>query len=306
MKIIRHLSFLFAISTLIAFVSSAQAAPVPEEFGSAKITPLSPTQVVEITPPYGYATKPIRVRLSKSEQDMIRLLQNIAKNWNSDFPPPQENLQWRIEASAERSRTLALSIDVLDATQAFYSVPAYIDARPIVVIVARSQAFIKQQVASLGCRPSLERNGGQYQMGATNGYVPNDEPAWFREGLAEIISGLSRVRASNGRMSYLDFHVIRIRRFFDWTKNCVAPLRTYRRTGDAGVGCEYLRGAAAFEMLLARHGGIPKVIELSTSIDSTNDFYASFRQVYGFSVTAFEKKADIYAQHSRTVTVLGP
>ena len=370
MKIIRHLSFLFAISTLIAFVSSAQAAPVPEEFGSAKITPLSPTQVVEITPPYGYATKPIRVRLSKSEQDMIRLLQNIAKNWNSDFPPPQENLQWRIEASAERSRTLALSIDVLDATQAFYSVPAYIDARPIVVIVARSQAFIKQQVASLGCRPSLERNGGQYQMGATicnrrvivinltgyfflksatqfitptmeqrsepllsrtpfaevdrnlsglahewthvvrseftNGYVPNDEPAWFREGLAEIISGLSRVRASNGRMSYLDFHVIRIRRFFDWTKNCVAPLRTYRRTGDAGVGCEYLRGAAAFEMLLARHGGIPKVIELSTSIDSTNDFYASFRQVYGFSVTAFEKKADIYAQHIRTVTVLGP
>ncbi|CAB4669815.1 unannotated protein [freshwater metagenome] len=60
------------------------------------------------------------------------------------------------------------------------------------------------------------------------------------------------------------------------------------------------------EMLLARHGGIPKIIELFGNITSTNDFFASFRQVYGFSVAAFEKRADIYAQHIRAVTLLGP
>lgn len=370
MKFIRHVSFLLVIPTLPAFVSSVQAAQIPEHRGAALITPLNPTQTVEITPPYGYAPRPVRVRLSKSEQDMIRLLQNIAKNWNSDFPPPKKILQWRIEPSAENSRTLALSINILNATRAFLSVPANVGTFPIVIIVARSQEFIKQQVASLGCRPSLERGGGQYQMGATicdrqvivinltgyfflktatqfitpemerrtepilsktayaevdrnlsglahewthvarnrltNGFVPNNEPAWFREGLAEIISGLSRVRASNGRMSYMDFHVIRIRRFSNWSENCTEQLRVYRRTSSTASGCEYLRGAAAMEMLLARHGGIPNIIELFGNITSTNDFFASFRQVYGFSVTTFEKRADIYAQHIRAATRLGP
>ena len=370
MKNIRHITFLVATSTLAAFVPNAQAALVPEEIASARITPLYPTKVVTITPPRGYTPRPVRVRLSKSEQEMIELLDDIAENWNSDFPPPQKILQWRLEPSVENSRTLELSINILNATRAFLSVPANIGTFPIVIIVARTQKFIKEQVAALNCRPSLESTGGQYLMGATlcdrrvivinltgyfflksatqfitpemeqrpeplmrrtpfaevdrnlsglahewthvarnrltNGFVPNNEPAWFREGLAEIISGLSRVRSSNGLLSYLEFHVIRIRRFSNWSENCTAGLRTYRRTSSSLSGCEYLRGAAAMEMLLARHGGIPKIIELFGNITSTNDFFASFRQVYGFSVAAFEKRADIYAQHIRAATRLGP
>jgi hypothetical protein len=60
------------------------------------------------------------------------------------------------------------------------------------------------------------------------------------------------------------------------------------------------------EMLLARHGGIPKIIELFGNITSTNDFFAAFRQTYGFSVSSFEKRADIYARHIRAASQIGP
>lgn len=334
-----------------------------------RITPLTPTRVVTITPPYGYVPGPVRARLSKSEQDMVRILQNIAVNWDSAYPPPENLLEWRIEESARTSRTLALSISALRATRAFLSVPANSGTFPIVAIVGRTQSFIKSQVASLGCVSSVLEEGGDYLMGATicnrrvivinltgyffltsatqkitplmearpepairatlytkvdrnlsglahewvhvarnrltDGFVPDNEPAWFREGLAEVISGLSRVRASNGRMSYMDFHVIRLRKFSNWSNNCLSPLRVYRQTSESVGGCEYLRGAAAIEMLLARHGGIPKILELFRNTTSTNDFFASFRQVYGLSVASFEKRADIYASYIRTVNRMG-
>jgi hypothetical protein len=370
MKSIQQITLLVLTLTLCTFVTTAHAAKNPNQLASARITTLHPTKIVTITPPRGYAPRPVRVRLSKSEQEMIELLDDLAENWNSDFPPPQRILQWRLEPSVENSPTLALSINILNTTRAFLSVPASIGTFPIVVIVARTQKFIKEQVAALGCRPSLEINGGQYLMGATlcdrrvivinltgyfflksatqfitpemeqrpepllrrtpyaevdrnlsglahewthvarnrltNGFVPNNEPAWFREGLAEIISGLSRVRSSNGLLSYLEFHVIRIRRFSNWSENCTGRLRTYRRTSSSVSGCEYLRGAAALEMLLARHGGIPKIIELFRNITSTNDFFASFRQTYGFTVSSFEKRADIYARHIRAAARIGP
>lgn len=336
---------------------------------SQKFSALHPTKVVRITPPYGYVPGPVRVRLSKSEQDYVSALQNLAVNWDSAYPPPENLLEWRIEETAKSSRTLALSINALRATRAFLSVPANSGTFPIVIIVGRTQKFIKDQVASLGCASTVQEIGGDYLMGAaicnrrvivinltgyffltyrnqpitafmesrpepairatlytkvdrnlsglahewvhiarnrlTNGFVPDNEPAWFREGLAEVISGLSRVRASGGRMTYMDFHVIRLRKFSNWTTTCLAPLRKYRQTSSSVSGCEYLRGAAAIELLLARHGGIPKILDLFANTSSTNDFFASFRQVYGFSITSFEKQADTYASHIRYVSRMG-
>ena len=370
MKNIRHVTLLSMTLLLCPFVTTAHAASNPDQLVSTRVSSLYPTKVVTIIPPRGYAPRPVRARLSKSEQDIIRILEKTAKNWNSRFPPPQKILQWRLEPSVKGSRTLELSINILNTTRAFLSVPANIGTFPIVIIVARSQKFIKEQVASLGCRTSIEINGGQYLMGATicdrrvivinltgyfflkstnqvitprmerrrepllskthfaevdrnlsglahewthvarnqltNGFVPNNEPAWFREGLAEMISGLSRVRASKGLMSYMEFHVIRIRKFSNWVENCKKPLRSYRLTSKTLSGCEYLRGAAAIELLLARHGGIQKVIDLFGNITSTNDFFASFRQVYGLSVSSFEKRADIYAKDIRAAARIGP
>lgn len=369
MKLPRVLIFFALVFSFITVNSRSQVTPV-QGLTSSRTKPLYPTRVVTITPPYGYAPRPVKVRLSKSEQEMIPIMQQIANNTPLTSPSTQRDIQWRIESSAENSRTLLLSRNILNTAQALLSVPDKTDHSPIVIIVARTQKFIKEQVSSLGCRPSASFNGSQYLMGATicdrkvivinltgyfflksasqvitsemeqrhepllrrtpyaevdrnlsglahewthvarneltNGFVPNNEPAWFREGLAEIISGLSRVRASKGGMSYMDFHVIRIRRFSNWSENCTARLRAYRQTSRTVSGCEYLRGAAAVEMLLARHGGIPQIFELFGNITSTNDFFASFRQVYGFSVSSFEMRADAYARHIRAATRLGP
>ena len=331
--------------------------------------PLYPTKVVEITPPYGYAPGPVRVRLSKTEQDVIRSLQRLATTWQSAYPPPENLLEWRIEDTARNSRTLALSMNAFRAARAFLSVPFNAGTEKIVVIVGRTQNFIKTQIAQLGCNTTPSVDGGQYLMGATicnrrviiinltgyfflswsnlritpameqrseppiratlytkvdrnlsglahewvhvarnrltSGFIPDNEPAWFREGLAEIVSGLSRVESSNGRMTYMDFHVIRLRKFSNWTRNCLAPLRTYRETSEAVSGCEYLRGAAAIELLLAQYGGLPKILELFANTTATNDFFASFRQVYGLSLSAFERKADTYASYIRYVSRIG-
>ena len=369
MKLQRVLISFALVLTFVTIGPKSHATPA-QGLTNTRPKPLHPTRVVTISPPYGYAPRPVKVRLSKSEQEMIPIMQQIANSTALTSPSPQRDIQWRIELTAEKSQTLLLSRKTLHDAQALLTAPDKIVNSPIVIIVARTQKFIKEQVSSLGCRPSASFNGNQYLMGATicdrrvivinltgyfflksasqvitsemeqrreplirrtpyaevdrnlsglahewthvarneltNGFVPNNEPAWFREGLAEIISGLSRVRASNGRMSYMDFHVIRIRRFTNWTENCTNKLRTYRRTSKSVSGCEYLRGAAAVEMLLARHGGIPKIFELFGNITSTNDFFASFRQVYGFSVASFERRADIYARHIRAATRLGP
>ena len=132
----------------------------------------------------------------------------------------------------------------------------------------------------------------------SDGYVPDNEPAWFREGMAEITAGLSMVRAYPTRADYMEFHVVRIRRFMDWSRRCIGPLSAFRdgRTPDM---CTYTRGAAAIELLLARHGGIARIGELDRDAARTGDFLAAFRRNYGMSMTTFEREADVYTHGIR-------
>lgn len=127
------------------------------------------------------------------------------------------------------------------------------------------------------------------------GYVPPDEPAWFREGFAEIMAGIGRASSFNNKLNYVGFHVIRLRKFSVWPSRCALPLRSYRQNSKSVSGCEYLRGATAIELLLADHGGLEKVVSLYKDLVETNDFTESFRRIYGFSMSSFEKAADRYA-----------
>lgn len=129
------------------------------------------------------------------------------------------------------------------------------------------------------------------------GYVPPDEPAWFREGLAEIVAGIARASSFTNRLNYLGFHVIRIRKFSAWPSRCLLPLKSYRQTGQTVSGCEYLRGATALELLLSYHGGLKKIVSLYRDLVETNDFTESFKRNYGFSLSSFEKTADRYANY---------
>jgi hypothetical protein len=131
----------------------------------------------------------------------------------------------------------------------------------------------------------------------SDGFVPDNEPAWFREGLAEVISGLSRVKASQGRYRYAHFHIIRLRKFSNWPNICGIRLFKFRTDTQFRSGCEYLAGAAALELLIAKYGGIPKILDLYADIRITGDFLESFTRTYRMSLREFERRADIYAKY---------
>lgn len=347
------------IGLLVLNTSSAHTSATFHQTSAPQV--LEPTRIVTIKPPYGYYASPVRVRLSRSEIDIIRRLQSLAVNWKPLSPPPSNLLHWRIEPVAENSRTLALNVAAFDAARAFLSVPTNNATKSIVVVIGRTQEFIRQQVNSLGCQPNLALFEGAYIMGATicnrsvivinltgylfvryigqpitsqmeqkseppisamsyiiadrnlsglahewthvarnrltDGFIPDNEPAWFREGLAEIVSGLSRVKASNGRMTFLHFHVIRMRKFSNWPNNCGAHLSTFRDNSDHPGGCEYLRGAAALELLIANYGGLTKIVKLYSHLKESGDFLRSFSHTYGMSLSRFEARADNYARY---------
>lgn len=140
----------------------------------------------------------------------------------------------------------------------------------------------------------------------SHGFIADNEPAWFREGLAELISGMSRVRASTNGMSYLNFHVIRIRKFSKWPNPCNKNTRNYRSNGTSLGGCEYLRGVIALELLVANYGGIPKIVNLYEDMRLTADFFASFQKVYKMSVATFERRSDNYFKYISQAATYNP
>ena len=131
----------------------------------------------------------------------------------------------------------------------------------------------------------------------SRGFIPDNEPAWIREGLAEVVSGMARVKASKGRMTYRDFHAIRLRKFIQWPNSCRLPTSSYRGNSSILGGCEYHRGALALELLLANYGGLDKIIRLYDDASRTGDFLQSFRNVYGMNISNFEARADKYFKY---------
>lgn len=131
----------------------------------------------------------------------------------------------------------------------------------------------------------------------SDGFVPDNEPAWFREGLAEIISGLSRVKASQGKYRYAHFHIVRLRKFANWPNICGIRLFAFRTDSQFSRGCEYLSGAAALELLIAKYGGLPRILDLYADIRVSGDFLESFQKTYRMSLREFERRADIYARY---------
>ena len=136
---------------------------------------------------------------------------------------------------------------------------------------------------------------------ATGELVGVDEPAWFREGFAEMLAGLARVQAFSGRMSYLDFHVIRLRKFAQWESACKQSLASYRATSRFLGGCEYYVGVLGVELLLARYGGLASLFKLFEHVASGDSFFTAFRDAYGISLSTFERIADRYVRGIRDI-----
>jgi hypothetical protein len=133
-----------------------------------------------------------------------------------------------------------------------------------------------------------------YRAAGQDGRVFSDEPAWVREGLAEVWAGIAIVNSNIIRMTYTDWHVIRLRRFLDWSRRCNVKLIDFRLGSAAMNGCEYFIGPLAVELLIARHGGLENLIKVFHLNDPEQGFLDDFEDVYGMTLADFEKEADAY------------
>lgn len=356
---------MFSIALLLTtLLSSTQPTLAVMEKG--RVESIQPTRVVSFIPQYGYATRRVSARLSQTEVQLVRRLQTIAETWNAATPPPGNFITWRIEDQAMTSPTIDIAAQALQVARTLLAIPDGAGSLRVAIIVGRSQAFIRQQLSTFKCEPSVASANGIYLMGATvcnrnvvvinltgylflrsatqtittqmetrqepplgslsylivdrnlsslahewthvarnrlsGGYVPDNEPAWFREGLAEVTSGLARVRSSQGRYRYAHFHIIRLRKFSDWTKTCNKSISAYREQASTFNGCEYFVGAAAVELLLAKFGGFQKIFDLYANIRISGDFFASFRNTYRISIQDFERQVAVYRSHIAAVS----
>lgn len=126
------------------------------------------------------------------------------------------------------------------------------------------------------------------------GTVPSGEPAWMREGFAEMVSGLSRVKAFPMRLKYLSFHAIKIHLFSNWPARCRLALGAYRQDSSILNGCEYYQGLIAVELLLSDFGGLTKLMKLYKDTSILQSFSESFSQNYGMTLEEFEALANTY------------
>lgn len=322
---------------------------------------LFPTTVVVVVPKYGYALGPVRARLSHSEIDVVRRLQQASLASPTVSENATDSAIFLTEQTASSSQTIQLGKKAMRMAGEILASDLNGQPRRTFVIIGRTQKYLVDTVQSVGCVPNLDDIGGSFLMGATicnrqvivinltgylflrnsgqsltsemeawpeprigaisyliadrniaglahewvhvarsyisRGLIPDNEPAWFREGLAEVVGGMARVRASSNRMTYQDFHVIRLRKFSNWPSQCRKTLDEYRGNSSQVGGCEYLRGAVALELLIANYGGIRKVVRLYEDLRNTADFFKSFQRVYGMSIASFEHRADTYATY---------
>jgi len=141
-----------------------------------------------------------------------------------------------------------------------------------------------------------------YRAWGARGDVQTDEPAWMREGWAEVIGGLARVKAYPTKYSYEAFHAISLRHFYDWQHNCAHTIGSYRDVNLAPRSCQYTVGALAVEYLLAHYGGPSKLLLAYRYENITSSFIQAFKSVYGFPLEFFEHEVDRYLATIRRVS----
>lgn len=314
--------------------------------------------VVTVDPVLGRHTAPVTVRMTREELETVRRMNREVTESGVGVPATAGSAVWLVEAQARGSETLEYSQAVLRRMQLVFENLGLVRVDKTHVVVGRSQRFINDSLAAIGCYPNLVRTGGVHLMGAsvcnrrviiinltgyfflrsagdrltaameswpepafnrlnyriadrnisglahewahvarasaTDGLVAADEPAWMREGFAEVMAGIARVRSFSARMTYTTFHVVRLRKFADWGSFCTEPLRRYRNDSDFLAGCEYYLGALVVEYLVARMGGLATLVALLRESSRTMNFATAFETTYGMSLDVFERRMDGY------------
>ena len=163
------------------------------------------------------------------------------------------------------------------------------ETRPEPPIASQSYLLVHRNIAGLS-----HEWAHSVRTLMAGGEVPVGEPAWMREGFAELVSGLARVKTFPLRTSYADFHALKIHMFSNWASRCKLNLRAYAQNSDILAGCEYYTGLIAVEILLSDFGGLAKLMKLYKDTSVLRTFEASFLTNYGMTLPEFEVLADQY------------
>lgn len=163
------------------------------------------------------------------------------------------------------------------------------ETRPEPPIASQSYLLVHRNIAGLS-----HEWAHSVRTLLAGGEVPVGEPAWMREGFAEMVSGLARVKTFPARESYGGFHAVKIHLFSNWASRCKLNLRAYAQNSDILAGCEYYKGLIAVEILLSDFGGLSKLMKLYKDTSVLRTFEASFLTNYGMTLTEFEVLADQY------------
>ena len=133
------------------------------------------------------------------------------------------------------------------------------------------------------------------------GEVPDGEPTWMAEGMAEFAAGLARVAAFSPGLTFPELHVMKVRLFADWPYVCSTDLSFYDTHNRELNDCEYILGFLAIELLVSQFGGLQKLLEVYRSVASGLGYRESFQSVYGMSLDSFEQLANDYIKTVATV-----
>ena len=134
---------------------------------------VEPSRVVTVRPDYGYSPGPVRVRVSASEQRILRRLNSQSLNWSAPNPDIVRPIEWHIEPTAVRSRTVGLARAIMNTARDMMAWNGTSNPPLVHIVIGRTQRWIRSKVASLNCFPNLGGEGNQYVMGAAlcNGRV---------------------------------------------------------------------------------------------------------------------------------------
>jgi len=163
------------------------------------------------------------------------------------------------------------------------------ETRPEPPIASQSYLLVHRNIAGLS-----HEWAHSVRTLMAGGEVPVGEPAWMREGFAEMVSGLARVKTFPLRTSYADFHAVKIHMFSNWASRCKLNLRAYAENSNILAGCEYYKGLIGVEILLSDFGGLAKLMKLYKDTSVLRSFEASFLTNYGMTLPEFEVIADQY------------
>jgi len=283
---------------------------------------------VLITPVIGKYQRPFRVFMTARELDVMT---RMGARLRAARKVPRSIVNtgtYHVEPGSERSPMFLSQRAVLRELQrVLEKYNGTIADWKVDIVVGRTQKFLKSKLRELGCLTNLVSTDGVLQMGAAlcgrhfladnltgymflrssadvltdamegareprvstvpyliamrnlsglahewahiyraagqDGRVFTDEPAWVREGLAETWAGIAIVNSNIVRMTYTDWHVIRLRRFLDWSRRCDV-------------------------------GGLENLIKVFHLNDPEQGFLDDFEEVYGMTLSEFEKEADAY------------